>query len=47
MAKWQCSICGFIYDPAGPDSTGDFESLPDSWFCPSCGVGKEFFNKIE
>ena len=51
MDKWVCSACGYVYDPAvgDPDAgiaTGTaFEDLPDSWFCPNCGVGKEFFEK--
>ena len=24
-----------------------FEDLPDDWVCPLCGLGKEFFEKIE
>ncbi len=52
MSKWQCSVCGYVYDPAhgdpehgyGPGTA--FEDLPDQWFCPNCGVGKEFFEKI-
>ena len=51
MEKWECSVCGYVYDPAegdpehgyGPGT--DFKDLPDSWFCPNCGVGKEFFEK--
>ncbi len=23
-----------------------FEELPDSWFCPVCGAGKEMFEQI-
>jgi rubredoxin len=46
MDKWECSVCGYIYDPAENDGVA-FEALPDSWFCPNCGVGKEFFNKIQ
>ena len=37
--KYTCSICGYVYDdPAVP-----FESLPEDWKCPVCGVGKEMF----
>ncbi|MCL5074654.1 MAG: rubredoxin [Chloroflexi bacterium] len=53
MGKWQCSICGYIYDPA----TGDpdhgiapgtsFTDLPDDWVCPECGAAKDLFEKIE
>jgi NAD(P)H-nitrite reductase large subunit len=47
--KWTCGKCGYVYDPkaAGDACAGasgkPFEGLPDSWFCPTCGVGKEFF----
>jgi rubredoxin len=53
MSKWQCSVCGYIYDPAqgdpehGVSPNTPFEELGDHWFCPNCGVGKEFFEKIE
>jgi rubredoxin len=53
MAKWECSACGYVYDPAvgdpenGEEPNTAFEALPDSWFCPNCGVGKEFFEKQE
>jgi len=53
MAKWECSACGFIYDPATGDleraiSAGTpFEDLPETWFCPNCGVGKEFFETVQ
>jgi len=53
MAKWECSACGFIYDPhVGDPERGikagtPFEDLPDSWFCPNCGVGKEFFEIVQ
>jgi rubredoxin len=39
MAKYECTFCGYIYDPAKGD--------PDDWVCPVCGVGKEDFKKIE
>ena len=52
MDKWECSTCGYIYDPAegdpdnGIEAGTAFEDLPESWFCPNCGVGKEFFEKM-
>jgi len=52
MAKYRCSVCGYIYDPAvGDPSAGiklgtSFESLPADWVCPECGVGKDQFEKI-
>ena len=53
MSKWVCTACGYVYDPAVGDPDGGialgtaFEDLPDNWFCPNCGVGKEFFEKQE
>jgi len=52
MSKYKCTVCGYIYDPAAGDSTQgikpgtSFESLPDSWVCPECGVGKDMFEKV-
>jgi len=52
MEKWECTACGFIYDPAIGDPANGFppgtrfEDLPDTWVCPQCGVNKEFFRKI-
>lgn len=51
MAKYRCTICGYIYDPALGDSTQGinpgtaFEDLPDSWTCPVCGAQKSDFVK--
>jgi len=45
-------VCSYIYDPAIGDPTQAikpgtaFESLPDEWVCPECGVGKDEFEKI-
>jgi rubredoxin/flavin reductase (DIM6/NTAB) family NADH-FMN oxidoreductase RutF len=50
--KYQCKVCGLIYDPAegDPDSGIEpgtaFEDIPDNWMCPVCGVGKEDFAAI-
>ncbi len=51
MAKYRCTICGYIYDPADGDSTQGvapgtaFEALPDTWLCPVCGAPKSDFVK--
>lgn len=53
MEKWECIICGYIYDPAEGDPDNDvqpgtvFEKIPDEWVCPECGAGKDDFEKIE
>ena len=53
MKKWQCIVCGFIYDEAAglPDegitagtAWGD---IPESWACPDCGVAKADFEMVE
>jgi rubredoxin len=51
--KYQCLICGHIYDPAEGDPTKNippgtaFEDLPDDWLCPICGVGKSEFIPLD
>jgi rubredoxin len=51
MEKWQCSVCGYIYDPeqGDPDSGVNpgtsFEDLPEDWVCPVCGASKDQFEK--
>jgi rubredoxin len=53
MDKYECTFCGYIYDPAKGDPDGGvspgtaFEDIPADWVCPVCGVGKEDFKKIE
>ena len=53
MAKYECTICGYVYDPEVGDPDGDiapgtpFEELPDDWVCPVCGAAKSDFEKIE
>ncbi len=43
-AKWRCTVCGYIYDPAENDGI-PFEKLPSSWKCP-CGAPKSKFVKM-
>jgi rubredoxin len=51
MAKYVCTICGYIYDPAQGDETQGvvpgtaFEDLPGTWTCPVCGAPKSDFEK--
>jgi rubredoxin len=53
MKKWQCVVCGWIYDEAkgwpedGIEPGTLWEDVPDDWVCPDCGVGKEDFEMIE
>ena len=52
MARWECIVCGLIYDEreGWPDdgiAPGTrWEDVPDDWTCPDCGVGKEDFELI-
>ncbi len=52
MDKYECTVCGWIYDPALGDPDGKippgvpFDKLPDDWICPVCGAGKSEFKKI-
>jgi len=52
MAKYQCSVCGYVYDPEMGDPESDiapgtpFEDLPEDWVCPVCGAGKDEFEKL-
>jgi len=52
MEKWECIVCGYVYDPemGDPDSGivagTPFKALPDDWVCPDCGAGKDMFEKV-
>lgn len=52
MEKWECLVCGYVYDPAegdpdnGVEPGTPFEDLPDDWVCPDCGAGKDMFEKM-
>jgi flavin reductase (DIM6/NTAB) family NADH-FMN oxidoreductase RutF/rubredoxin len=49
--KYICAICGFVYDPEEGDPTmgiapgTPFEQLPESYRCPICNAGKEYFKE--
>ncbi len=53
MQKYECTVCGYIYDPAVGDEDGGinpgtaFEDLPEDWECPLCGAGKDAFELAE
>jgi flavin reductase (DIM6/NTAB) family NADH-FMN oxidoreductase RutF/rubredoxin len=53
MAKYECTVCGYIYDPKLGDPDGGikpgtpFEEIPDDWVCPVCGASKDQFEKVE
>ena len=47
--KYECQVCGYVYDPAEGDVDNGvaagtaFADLPDDWVCPLCGAPKEDF----
>jgi rubredoxin/flavin reductase (DIM6/NTAB) family NADH-FMN oxidoreductase RutF len=51
--KYQCVVCGYIYDPEEGDPHSGiapgtaFEDIPDDWYCPVCGVSKKDFVRID
>jgi rubredoxin len=53
MKKWQCIVCGFIYDEArglpeeGIPPGTKWDEIPEDWECPECGVGKGDFEMVE
>ena len=52
MERWECQVCGYIYDPAKGDQDGgippgtSFEDLPENWVCPVCGAQKSMFTRM-
>lgn len=53
MKRYQCVVCGFIYDEAkGMPQDGippgtRWEDIADDWLCPDCGVAKADFEMVE
>ncbi len=49
IGKWQCTLCGYIYDPNFGDPDNDvlsgtsFDELPEDWTCPVCGAQLDQF----
>ena len=52
MNKWQCIVCGWIYDEVeGYPSEGiapgtAWEDISEDFVCPECGVSKADFEMI-
>ena len=53
MSKYECTVCGYIYDPAEGDPDNNiepgtaFEDIPEDWVCPVCGASKSQFEAID
>jgi rubredoxin len=51
--KYECVICGFIYDEAeglpddGIAAGTRWEDIPEDWECPDCGISKADFDLFE
>ena len=51
--KFECVICGFIYDeekglPEEGIAPGtSWDDVPDDWECPECGVSKYDFEMVQ
>jgi rubredoxin len=51
VEKYECTICGYVYDPEkgdpehGINPGTPFDALPDDWVCPLCGAAKDMFEK--
>ena len=49
MRKYECEVCGYIYDPVAGDPDNGiapgtaFEDLPADWVCPLCSAEKDDF----
>ncbi|MBI5441681.1 MAG: rubredoxin [Deltaproteobacteria bacterium] len=50
---WQCTVCGYVYDPALGDSAAGvppetaFGELPPAWVCPICRAGQDYFEILD
>jgi len=53
VEKYECTACGYVYDPAegdpeyGIEPGTAFQDLPEDWVCPLCGLGKDVFEVAE
>lgn len=51
--KYECDLCGWIYDPEKGDPDGgiapgtSFDDIPDDWVCPLCGAIKADFSQVD
>ena len=53
MKKYECTVCGYIYDPEvgdpdnGVEAGTPFDKVPADWVCPDCGAGKDEFKPLD
>ncbi len=52
MKKYECTVCGYVYDPAEGDPDNGvaagtaWEAVPGEWVCPLCGADKDMFEAV-
>ena len=52
MDKYECTVCGYIYDEAEGDPDNGvaagtkWDDVPAEWVCPLCGAAKDAFQKM-
>ena len=52
MDKYECTVCGYIYDEAEGDPDNGVAAgtkwvdVPAEWVCPLCGAEKDAFHKM-
>jgi len=44
MARFRCSVCGYVFDEEREGKK--FSELPDDWVCPVCGAPKSAFVEL-
>ena len=53
LDRWQCTVCGYVYDPLWGDPESrvprgtEFLELPARWMCPDCGAARDHFEPVE
>ncbi len=53
MAKYVCTVCGYVYDEEtgapdmGIEPGTKWKDVPEDFACPLCAVGKEQFEAVE
>ena len=45
MARYECSVCGYVYDESKESSS--WGALPADWTCPVCGSDKSQFRSVD
>lgn len=51
--QWVCNVCGWVYDEAAGDPEHGLppgtrlQDIPDTWYCPECGVTKADFSPLD